>query len=297
MKIGLIGLGKMGFNLALNMKKNNVEVIAFNRSPEKLDDIRKKGIKTAYNLEELSNKLGTKKIIWLMVTAGAPVDDMIKQLLPYLNRGDLLIDGGNSFYEDTIRRSRFLSKKGIKFMDVGTSGGIEGARNGACLMIGGDHDQYKRLESIFKSISVKDGFGYMGKVGSGHFTKMVHNGIEYGMMQAIGEGMEVIDKSHLNIDKVKLMKVWNNGSVIRSWLIELLGRAYKKDIKLSKYSGIVGLSGEGEWTVKTAKKLKVPTPIIEGSVKARKISKKSKRYQGKVVQSLRFEFGGHIQPK
>jgi 6-phosphogluconate dehydrogenase len=297
MRFGIIGLGKMGFNLALNAKNHKHKVIAYNRSKEKVDKIKKYKIDTAYSIEELMKKLGKNKVIWLMVTAGKATDATLKSIIPYLRKGDIVIDGGNSFYKDSIKHATLLNKKGIKFLDVGTSGGISGARNGANFMIGGDLTAYNKTEKLFNDLSVKKGYGYFGKPGAGHFVKMVHNGIEYGMMQAIGEGMEVIEKSKFNPDKEKLCDVWANGSVIRSWLIELARDAYKSSKALKGYNGVVGLSGEGEWTIKTAKELKVPVQVIEDSVKARIKSKKSKRYQGKVVQSLRFGFGGHKQPK
>ena len=296
MKIGIIGLGKMGFNLAQNLMDSGHSVVAFNRTLSKVDEIKKHGVISSYSLQEFVNKLGKKKVIWLMVTAGNAVDVILKQLVPLLEEGDVVIDGGNSFYKDSIRRAKSLNPKGIVFMDIGTSGGITGARNGACLMIGGDKKTFERLEGVFKGISVQNGYGYFGKSGSGHFVKMVHNGIEYGMMQAIGEGLEVIDRSDFEVDKEKLAKVWNNGSVIRSWLVELIQNAYSKDKELKKYSGVVGLSGEGEWTVQTAKEIGVQVPVIEASVNMRLRSNELKLYQGKVVQALRYEFGQHEEP-
>ncbi len=297
MRIGLIGLGRMGGALAKNMIEHGHKVVAYNRDPKKIKKAARSGIIPSFSVEEFTKKLGKQKIIWLMITAGKPVDIVIKSLIPHLKKGDILIDGGNSFYKDTIKRSNSLKKKGITLLDIGTSGGISGARNGANMMIGGPEKSYNKIRPLIKDVCLKDGYGYFGKSGSGHFVKMIHNGIEYGMMQSIGEGMEIIQKSNFKINNELLTKVWSNGSVIRSWLIELLNDAYKEDKNLKKYSGVVGLSGEGEWTAKTAKSLKVPVPIIQGSVDARLKSKKSKRYQGKVVQALRFGFGGHKQPK
>ncbi len=298
-KIGILGLGRMGYNLALNLMDKGHEVVAYNRSRGKVEDIEKEGATGAYSLEEFSEKLGENKVVWLMVPAGDALEEVMKNILPYMREGDLLVDGGNSYYKDSIEHGQFLNEKGILFLDVGTSGGIEGARNGACYMVGGDKKAYDKIEDIFRDTSVENGYGYFGKAGAGHFVKMIHNGIEYGMMQAMGEGFEVVEKSEFNdgIDKRKLSQVWNNGSVIRSWLVELIERAYSNDIELEKYTGAVGLSGEGEWTVKTAKELNVPVPVIEESVNARFRSMKEPRYQGKVVQALRYEFGGHNQPK
>ncbi|MBU0614596.1 MAG: decarboxylating 6-phosphogluconate dehydrogenase [Nanoarchaeota archaeon] len=297
MKFGIIGLGKMGHNLALNARDHHHHVIAYNRSQEKIDQISKQGVDTAYSLQELCERLGKQKVIMLMLTAGKPIDLTIQSLVPYLKTGDIIIDAGNSFYEDSIRRSKMLARKGILFLDSGTSGGVDGARNGANFMIGGSLKAFKKTEQLFKDLSVKGGYAYFGKAGSGHFVKMVHNGIEYGMMQAIGEGMDVIDSSNFNINKEKLCSVWANGSVIRSWLIELLKEAYSKSQTLKGYTGSVGMSGEGEWTVKTAKRLKVNIPIIKGSVNARKLSIRQPSYQGKVVQALRYGFGRHKQVK
>tara|TARA_Y100000310_G_scaffold342844_1_gene447841 strand:- start:1969 stop:2889 length:921 start_codon:yes stop_codon:yes gene_type:complete len=301
MKIGLIGLGRMGDALSQNMIGNGHKVVAYDKSSEMVDKIKKIGAMPAYSLDELVNNLDDRKVVWIMVPAGEAVDENINALVPLLGKGDIIIDGGNSFYKDSIRHAEELNKKNIQFLDIGTSGGIRGARNNGNFMIGGNKSAFEHIEPIIKDISQDNGYGYFGKAGSGHFVKMVHNGIEYGMMQAIGEGMEVIEKSKFDVDKEKLCRVWANGSVIRSWLIELVEEAYKRDKKLSKYSGRVGLSGEGEWTVLTAKELGVSVPVIEGSVKARLKSMKklpgAKKYQGKVVQALRFGFGGHAQPK
>ncbi len=299
MKIGILGLGRMGYNLTLNLMDNGHEVVVYNRSKEKVEDIEKNGAIGSYSLKEFSEKLGKNKVVWLMVPSGDALEEVMKNMLPYMKEGDIMIDGGNSYFKDSVKHAQLLNKKGIMFLDVGTSGGIEGARNGACFMVGGDKKAYEKTEILFKDLSVEKGYGYFGKAGAGHFVKMIHNGIEYGMMQAIGEGYEIIDKSEFNkgIDKRKLSEVWNNGSVIRSWLIELIERAYSKDIDLEKYTGQVGLSGEGEWTIKTAKELGVPAPVIEESVNSRFRSLKKPLYQGKVVQALRFEFGGHNQPK
>jgi 6-phosphogluconate dehydrogenase len=297
MRLGLIGLGRMGFSLGLNMIDHGHEVIAFNRSREKTDELAGHGAIAAYSTKELMDRLHGRKIIWLMVTAGPPVDDMILSLKPYLKKGDILIDGGNSFYKDSIKRADDLAKKGIILLDIGTSGGIAGARNGACTMVGGSEAAFKDIESLLRDICVADGYGYFGRSGSGHFVKMVHNGIEYGMMQAMGEGMDVIENSGFDVDKWRLTKVWNHGSVVRGWLMELLNEAYAKDPDLSDYSGTVGLSGEGEWTVKTANELGVHAPVIHASVDARLRSAENKLYQGKVVQALRYGFGQHEEPK
>ncbi|MDT8717644.1 decarboxylating 6-phosphogluconate dehydrogenase [Clostridium sp. 19966] len=297
MDIGLIGLGKMGFNLALNMRDHGHRVVAFNRSPEKVKEAEAENITGAYSLEELVQKLPEKKIIWLMVPAGAPVDEMIEKLIPLISKGDLIIDGGNSFYKDTLRRYDYLKGLGIKFADVGTSGGTSGARYGACTMFGADDDVAEIIEPLLKDISVENGYLHAGRVGSGHFVKMVHNGVEYGMMQAIGEGFDILENSRFDLDLEKVAKVWNNGSVIRGWLMELAEDAFKKDKKLDAIKGIMYSSGEGLWTVQEALELKVPAPVITESLIMRYRSEQQDTFTGKVVAALRNGFGGHAVAK
>lgn len=297
MEIGLIGLGRMGFNLALNMRDKGHKVVAFNRTVEKVKEAEKEGITGAYSIEELVNKLTGRKIIWLMVPAGNTVDDMVEKLVPLLNKRDIIIDGGNSNYKDTLRRYRELKEKEIDFVDVGTSGGIEGARNGACTMVGAEEDVFKHIEPLIKDISVEKGYLHTGKNGSGHFVKMVHNGIEYGMMQAMGEGFEILEKSQFDLNYKEVARVWNNGSVIRGWLMELAESAFRKDANLDGIKGIMYSSGEGLWTVQEALELKVPAPIITESLFMRYRSEQEDTFTGKVVAALRNEFGGHAVAK
>ncbi len=218
MNIGLIGLGKMGYQLALNMLNNDLGVIAYNRTHHKLDKIQKEGVSVAHTLEELVSKLPKPRVLWLMIPAGEPVDTMLQKLSSLLTRNDIVIDGGNSNYKDTLRRYGMLKEKGIRYVDVGTSGGVEGARNGACMMIGGEKETFHFLEPIFKNLCVTDGYEYMGSSGSGHYVKMVHNGVEYAILQAIGEGFEILDASPFDLDLENVAKVWNNGSIIESSL-------------------------------------------------------------------------------
>ncbi|MDW8800551.1 decarboxylating 6-phosphogluconate dehydrogenase [Clostridium sp. A1-XYC3] len=297
MEIGLIGLGRMGFNLALNMRDKGHKVVAFNRTAEKVKEAEKEGITGAYSIEELVNKLTGRKIIWLMVPAGNTVDDMVEKLVRLLNKRDIIIDGGNSNYKDTLRRYRELKEKEIDFVDVGTSGGIEGARNGACTMVGAEEDVFKHIEPLIKDISVEKGYLHTGKNGSGHFVKMVHNGIEYGMMQAMGEGFEILEKSQFDLNYKEVARVWNNGSVIRGWLMELAESAFRKDANLDGIKGIMYSSGEGLWTVQEALELKVPAPIITESLFMRYRSEQEDTFTGKVVAALRNEFGGHAVAK
>jgi 6-phosphogluconate dehydrogenase len=297
MEIGLIGLGRMGFNLALNMRDHGHKVVAFNRSHEKVKEAEKEGLTGAYSIEELVNKFSGRRVIWLMVPAGQPVDDIIAQLLPHLNKHDIIIDGGNSYYKDTLRRYEELKQKEIDFVDIGTSGGTDGARNGACTMIGAEDKVFKVLEPLVKDISVEKGYLHTGRNGSGHFVKMVHNGVEYGMMQAIGEGFEILEKSQFDLDLEKVATVWNNGSVIRGWLMELAESAFSKDTKLDKIKGVMYSSGEGLWTVLEALDLKVPAPVIAESLMMRYRSEQEDTFTGKVVAALRNEFGGHSTKK
>ncbi|CAD0008090.1 phosphogluconate dehydrogenase (NAD(+)-dependent, decarboxylating) [Flavobacterium chungangense] len=297
MQVGIIGLGKMGFNLALNLKRNNYQVVAQDVNTDFVSKIGQEGIETAYTVEELCQKLTDRRVIWLMVPAGEIVDGVITSLLPYLSKNDIIIDGGNSNYNDSKRRYAQLKEHGIDFLDCGTSGGTSGALNGACTMIGGDAAVFDYVANIFKDISVENGFLYTGAAGSGHFTKMVHNGIEYGMMQSIAEGFEVFEHSEFDIDFQKTAKLFNHGSVVRSWLMELTENAFSKDARLDGIKGIMHSSGEGKWTLETALDLGVPTPVIALSIMMRYRSQMSDTFSGKVVAALRNEFGGHAVEK
>ena len=298
MKIGFIGLGRMGFNIVLNLHYKKIGVVAYNRSREPVKEIRKHGVEAAFSVEELMKKLPGQKIIWIMVTAGKPVDLIIDELIPYLNANDIIIDGGNSFYKDSVRRYKKLKDKKIHFLDIGTSGGLNGARYGACLTIGGDKKIFKKIEPICKAVSAKNGYAYVGPAGAGHFVKMVHNGIEYSLLQAYGEGFELLHKGpYKNLDFEKIAKTWKNGSIIRSYLIELAEEAFRKDSKLKRIEGIVGGGETGEWTVKTAKEFKVDVSTIKLALNERKKSKKHPRFAGKVVAALRNEFGGRSEER
>ncbi len=292
-KIGFYGLGRMGFNIVLNLYDKKIPVIASNRSREPIDEIKAQGVAVAYSLEELAKKLPQRKIIWIMVTAGTPVDDVINQLQPSLNKGDIIIDGGNSFYQDSVRRYEQLQKKGISYLDCGTSGGLSGARHGACLTIGGDKKIFLEVEWLFQAMATKDGYLYTGTSGSGHFVKMVHNGIEYALLAAYGEGFEILHGADYELDFEKIAKVWSHGSVIRSWLTELAADAFKKDAKLSKIQGIVGGGETGTWSLETAKELGVSADMLAKALELRKKSQSTPTFSGKVVAALRNEFGGH----
>jgi len=281
MQLGLIGLGKMGYNLALNFKRNGHTVIAYDTSKTAMDRIQEEGIATVSSIGELTQALPGRRVIWIMVPAGNTVDIIINNLNDYLHKDDILIDGGNSFYKDSQRRGGDLNKIGIHLLDCGTSGGVTGAKDGVCTMIGGSPEAYL----------------YCGKSGSGHFVKMVHNGIEYGMMQSIAEGFEVMNKFNPDFDLAAIAKVWNHGSVVRSWLMELSQYALEKDKNLESIKGVAHSSGEGKWTVETALEMGVPIPVITMSLLMRYRTQSEDTFSGKLVAALRNEFGGHSVEK
>jgi len=297
MQIGMIGLGKMGYNLALNLKNNGHSVSGFDLSSEARSAAQKEGINTFDSIDGLLDSLDSPKVVWVMVPAGKPTEVVLEELFSKMKADDIVIEGGNSNFNDSVRRAQVASEKGIHFLDVGTSGGTSGANAGACLMIGGNREAYERVEQIFKDVSVKDGYLYAGESGAGHFLKMVHNGIEYGFMQAIGEGFQVVQKSHYNFDLADVARVWNNGSVIRSWLMELTENAFRKDANLDGIRGVVAASGEAKWTLETALDLEVPVPVIALSLMMRNRSQEEDSFSAKVVAALRNEFGGHAVVK
>jgi len=295
MQIGMIGLGRMGMNMVRRLLKGRHKIVAYNRTPDRVKEIVKEGADGAYSLEELVDKLKPPRLTWLMLPAGSPVDEHIKELQGLLSKGDILVEGGNSYYREDIRHERELMPFGIHYMDVGVSGGIWGLKIGYCLMVGGDQKIYRHLEPIFKTLAPKDGYLYCGKTGSGHFVKMIHNGIEYGMMAAYGEGFEILKASPYgkDLDFAQVAHLWNQGSVVRSWLLELAEAAFKKDGNLSSISGYVEDSGEGRWTVQQAIDTAVPAPVIASSLFQRFRSRETDAFSDKVLAALRQEFGGH----
>jgi len=297
MQIGMIGLGKMGLNLMMNLRDNGVEVMGFDVNPNMIQCAKDLDLIVHEDLVDFTKAFVGRRIIWVMVPSGKITDDVINQLSDLCQAEDIIIDGGNSFYQDSVRHAAQLKEKGIYFLDCGTSGGTSGARNGACLMIGGEEIAFNVLKDTLISISVENGCLYAGKSGSGHYLKMVHNGIEYGMMQAIGEGFEVLEASEYDFDFEKVARVWNNGSVIRSWLVELMEQSFKNDPKLEMITGASDSSGEAQWTVERALAMKVPTPVISLSLMMRYRSKQNDTYAGKVVSALRNAFGGHSVTK
>ncbi|WP_156286320.1 phosphogluconate dehydrogenase (NAD(+)-dependent, decarboxylating) [Oceanivirga salmonicida] len=293
MKIGFVGLGKMGYNLALNAIDNKWDIVGFDVSEEIRLEAKKAGIKTVNSIGELLEELEEKKVIFLSTPAGEITNNLIKNFKELLKENDIVIDSGNSNFNDTLSNYKLLKEKGIHFLDCGTSGGKSGARNGACLMIGGEEKPFREMEEFFKSIATENGYLYTKKPGSGHYLKMIHNGIEYGMMQAIGEGFDILNACQFEYDFEEVSKVWNNGSVIRSWLIELAEEGFAKDKKLNKIKGVIDANGEAKWTVEEALRLDIPAPVIATSLFVRNNSKIDDSFSNKVVATLRNGFGGH----
>jgi 6-phosphogluconate dehydrogenase len=283
----------MGANMARRLHQGGHDVIVSNRSPKPIDELKAEGLKGVYTVEELVNSLQTPRAVWLMVPSGDVTDQMIDKLLTLLQPGDALVDGGNSNWKDSKRHSALCKAKGIQFMDEGTSGGIWGLQVGYCLMIGGERDTFQRLEPAFKTLAPEQGYLYCGPAGSGHFVKMVHNGIEYGMMQAYAEGFEILEKSEFSLDLRAVADVWGKGSVVRSWLLELLQDAFTHDPHLDSIKGYVEDSGEGRWTIQAAIDEDVPAPVITLALYQRFLSRQEESFAAKVNAALRKEFGGH----
>ena len=293
MKIGFIGLGKMGFNMVQRLLNDHHEIVVWNRSQVAVEEISKKGAIGAATVEELTNKLPGRRIVWLMVPAGKPVDENLDLLLTLLNQGDIIIDGGNSYWRDTQARAVRAALKGVNYIDCGTSGGVWGLKNGYCLMYGGDREAAEYAEPLFKSLAPEHGYVYCGVSGTGHLVKMVHNGIEYGMMQAFAEGFEILEKTPFNLDLPKIADAWQYGSVVRSWLLELAVDALKEDPKLDRLEDYVQDSGEGRWTVQTAIDFDVPAHVITASLYNRFQSRQTESFAMKMLAALRNQFGGH----
>jgi 6-phosphogluconate dehydrogenase len=296
MELGFIGLGRMGANMVRRLVAGGHRVVIYNRSPDKTKEIAQYGAVPTFSVEELvSNLKETPKAIWIMVPAGDVTTQQIQHLIPLLGAGDIILDGGNSNFRDSISRAAMLQEHNMHFMDVGTSGGIWGLKVGYCMMIGGERDIFEHLRPLFATLAPnEDGYDYFGMPGAGHFTKMVHNGIEYGMMQAYGEGFEIIKNSQYNVDLSRLSTVWDNGSVVRSWLLELAIRAFKEEGNdLANIKGYVEDSGEGRWTVMEAINESVPAPVITLSLLSRFVSRQQESFSAQVAAALRNQFGGH----
>ncbi len=297
MELGIIGLGRMGANMTERLLLGGHQVVSYDRSPEAIQRVVDKGASGAHSLADFVKQLSPPRAVWLMVPSGNPVDQTIEQLLPNLVKGDVIIDGGNSYYKDSIRRAEKLKGQGIYFVDAGTSGGIWGLKVGYCMMVGGEKEVVARLEPIFTTLAPPDGYLHAGPSGAGHFVKMIHNGIEYGMMQAYGEGFELLKASQFDVDLGKVAHLWNQGSVVRSWLLELCESAFTKDPRLATIKDYVEDSGEGRWTVQEAVENCVPVPVLMASLFARFASRQEHSFSAKVVAALRNEFGGHAVRK
>ncbi len=297
MEIAFIGLGKMGGNMARRLAKSDHRVIGYNRTTAVTQELAAEcGIIVALTLEEVVQKLTPPRSVWVMVPAGAPTEGTLQTLSDLMSPGDTLIDGGNSNYKDSMRRAVWIKEKGLNFVDVGTSGGIWGLTEGYSLMIGGEKEPVERLRPIFETLAPAPdrGWGHVGPHGAGHFVKMVHNGIEYGMMQAYAEGFEILRaKQELSLNLSQIAELWRYGSVVRSWLLDLAARALEIDPELSDIKGWVADSGEGRWTVAEAIDLDVPAPVITLSLQARFISRQDESYAAKLLAALRNQFGGH----
>jgi 6-phosphogluconate dehydrogenase len=294
MQLAMIGLGRMGGNMVQRLLQGGHQVVVFDRSADAVNSHVATGATGATDLTDLCRRLSPPRVVWVMVPAGAAVETTIDQLLPGLSRGDIIIDGGNSNFKDSMRRATRLREQGLEFIDAGTSGGIWGLTVGYCLMIGASPEGFSRCEPIFKTLAPADGYAHVGPPGSGHYVKMIHNGIEYGMLQAYAEGYEVLHASKdFRLDLHQIAAVWNRGSVVRSWLNELAERAFARDTELAALKGFVEDSGEGRWTVQEAINLDVPAPVITLSLLARFRSRQSDSFGAKVIAALRNEFGGH----
>jgi 6-phosphogluconate dehydrogenase len=294
METGFIGLGKMGFNMVTRLLQGGHRVVAYNRDGHKVEHAVQIGAASAFTLGELTDKLTTPRTIWLMVPAGDVTEGVLSSLLPFLSPGDLIIDGGNSYYKDSMRRAGELKNKGFHFLDAGTSGGIWGLEKGYCLMVGGEKNIFSMAEPLFATLAPPDGYLLAGKSGAGHFAKMIHNGIEYGLMQAYAEGIEILHaKKEFDFDMGAIMHLWNQGSVVRSWLLELAENIFEQDKDLSAIAGYVEDSGEGRWTVTEALDNNVPAPVITLSLLTRQRSRQDESYGAKVLAALRNRFGGH----
>ena len=294
MRIGFVGLGRMGANMVRRLLRDGHEVVAYNRTPEKTKEIAGEGATAAFSIGELVEKLEKPRAVWIMVPAGDATEAQIEELLEHLQAGDTIIDGGNTNFHDDQRRQRDLAAKGINYVDAGTSGGIWGLQVGYCLMVGGEKEAVEPLEPIFKSLAPEGGYLHVGGPGAGHYVKMVHNGIEYGLMQAYAEGFEIMHASSYELDLAGISELWMQGSVVRSWLLELAGRAFKANGQdLDHLKGYVADSGEGRWTVQEAIDHDVPAPVITLSLLTRFRSRQDDSYGAKVLAALRNEFGGH----
>jgi 6-phosphogluconate dehydrogenase len=294
MHVGFIGLGRMGSNMVRRLLRDGHSIVAYNRSPERTREIAGEGAEPAFTIAELVAKLEPPRTAWIMVPAGAATEAQIAELMEHLEPGDTIVDGGNTNFHDDVRRHAELAKQGVRYVDAGVSGGIWGLQNGFCMMVGGDREAVEPLEPIFRSLAPENGYLHAGPPGAGHYVKMIHNGIEYGLMQAYAEGFEIMHASDYPLDLAAIADLWNHGSVVRSWLLELAFDAFRKNgPDLSNLKGWVADSGEGRWTVQEAIDRDVPAPVISLSLQSRFRSRQADSYGARVLAALRNEFGGH----
>jgi 6-phosphogluconate dehydrogenase len=293
MQLGFIGLGKMGGNMVQRLLKGGHQVVAFDRNQEVVKALGALGATPSTSVAEMVTQLRPPRIVWLMVPSGNPTQETINEVASHLQKGDSIIDGGNSMFKDSIRRGKELGDRGIHFVDCGTSGGVWGLQNGYCMMIGGEPAILKSVEPVFRTLAPENGFAFVGPSGSGHYVKMIHNGIEYGLMQAYGEGFEILHNSPFSLNLPQIAKLWNHASVVRSWLLELAQDALEKDPHLENIKGYVEDSGEGRWTILEAIEHNVAAPVITLSLFERFHSRQPESFSAKVLAALRNEFGGH----
>ncbi len=293
MKLGFVGLGRMGGNMVQRLIADGHQIVGWARSPESVREAEKHGAVAASSLTDLVGKLSPPRVVWLMIPAGRPVDESVRALAGLLSRGDIVVDGGNSRYSDSERHASELEPAGIGFLDCGTSGGIWGLKNGYCLMVGGKPEHFRVLEPVFRTLAPPDGYAHVGAAGAGHYVKMVHNGIEYTMLQGFGEGFEILQASPYGLDLTRIAKLWTHASVVRSWLLELLVLALEQDPGLVDNKGWVEDSGEGRWTLQEAIERSVAVPALADALFARFASRKPELFSNKVIAALRNQFGGH----
>ena len=293
MQLAMIGLGRMGSGMTVRLLQGGHQVVVFDRSVDAIGALAGKGATPASSLEDLGQKLNAPRIFWLMIPAGPPVDDTIQRLSGVLSPGDVIVDGGNSNYKDSMRRAETLRSQQVEFLDCGVSGGIWGLKVGFNLMVGGNEAVFKQVEPIFQTLAPADGYAYVGASGAGHYSKMVHNGIEYSLLQSYAEGFEILKAAPFGFDLIQLARLWNRGSVIRSWLLELAEAAFERDPELTHIKGYVEDSGEGRWTLEEALAHSVPAPALAMSLFMRYRSRQDDSFSAKVLAALRNEFGGH----
>ena len=293
MRIGMVGLGRMGGNMTIRLLRGGHEVVGYARSRASIQAVVAEGAEGATSLEEVVAKLDPPRIVWLMVPAGDATQETITALSQRLDPGDVIVDGGNSRYTESVRRGKELADRGLHFVDAGTSGGIWGLDEGYCLMVGAEPEVFERLEPLFETLAPPQGYGHVGPVGTGHFTKMVHNGVEYGLMQSYAEGFELLRSSGFDLDTTQVAELWRHGSVVRSWLLDLAAKALAADPDLSEVGAYVEDSGEGRWTLETAIENAVPAPAIAAALFARFSSRQDEAFSAKLLAALRREFGGH----